>query len=157
MSSEPPSPEPPWTETAATRASNPIDTGVAERPRRRGIDDGPVSGTRTRVVSLRSELELLAAEREFLRNRVVALEADVAELEDEVAALEGSLETEERRRQRVIDRYEELVAEREATNRELRSAAETEGTGNRRVRPLHAITSSVRTVWNRLQRLVPNG
>ncbi|MBB6647932.1 hypothetical protein [Halobellus ruber] len=89
--------------------------------RPRGIDEGhPVSGTRTRVGSLKPEVKPLEAEREILANRVFAREADIAELGGEVTDLEGTVEAEERRHQRVIDRYERLIEKREAAKRELR-------------------------------------
>lgn len=144
------------TQTTATHATdpNPADAS-ASRSRHGETGDGrPVSGTRTRLVALRAEVELLEAEREAFANRVLALEADVAELEDEVVALERTVECEERRRQRVIDRYEGIVAEREETNRQLRAAA-TDEPRLQRVPP--AIRSVVETAYAWLRHLVPNG
>lgn len=148
------------TETTAPRTGpNPIDAATGSRSRRRETDDSdPVSGTRTRLVSLRADVELLEAERAALANRVLALEADVAELEAEVESLEGSVECEAQRRQRVIDTYERVIEAKEAANRELRDESEattredTDGRG-----PLPAIRSSVETVCTRLRRVVPIG
>jgi predicted RNase H-like nuclease (RuvC/YqgF family) len=150
---------PPNTETAAAARTepSPIRAATGERVRPRGVDaDHPVSGTRTRVVSLRTEVKLLEAERETLANHVFALEADVAELEAEVADLEGTVEAEERRRQRVIDRYERLIEKREAANRELRGETGSGG-GLRNRRTLRAIASSMAAAWTRVKQLVPVG
>lgn len=145
------------TQTTATNAreSIPVDASTGRARHGETDDDRPVSGTRTRVVSLKAEVELLEAERETLANQVLALEADVAELEEEVAALERTVECEEKRRRQVIDRYERIVAEREETNRELREAATTDGTCLRVVPP--AIRSAMKTACVRMKHLVPNG
>ncbi len=142
------------------RRLDPIDASTGGRSPRGVADDArSVSGTRTRVVSLRAEVELLEAERETLANQVLALEADVAELEAEVDALERTIECETQRRQRVIDRYEHVIAEKEAAYRDVEeeSGAATGGTDARRIRPVSRIRSSVETVWSRVRHLVPNG
>jgi hypothetical protein len=149
----------PDTETAAVHGPDLVDATPGERPRDRGTDGHPVAGMWARVGSLETEVELLEAERELLRNRVRALEADIAELEDEVAALEGTVETEKQRRQQVIDRYEGIIAERDAASREPGSASKpsTAGTESERVRLFPAILSSMETVYSRMKHLVPNG
>lgn len=109
---------------------------------------------RARIVSLRAEVELLEAERGRLANRVRELEADVAELEAETAGLERSVANERRRRQRVVDRYEGVIAEKEAANRTLRSDPETTGDAGP-TRPLAAVRAAVRAARAGVRRLVP--
>lgn len=138
-------------------APDPVDAATGEQSRRGGIDDSqPVFGTRTRIVSLKAEIELLEAERETLANQVLGLEADIADLEAEVTALEGALEHEKQQRQRVIDKYEHVIAEKEKVNRELSEESEPtpEGDTSRRW-PFTAVAASVETVWTRLKHLVP--
>ena len=98
-------------------------------------------------------MELLEAERGRLANRVRALEADVAELEAETAGLDRSVANERRRRQRVIDRYERVIAEKEAANRTLRGDPEAAGDAGA-TRPLAAIRTAVRAARAGLRRLV---
>lgn len=139
---------------------DPIDASTTQRSPRGGTDDGrPVSGTRTRVVSLSAEVELLKAERETLAHQVLALEADVARLEDEVATLEQTIEHEQQRRQRVIDRYEQILAEKETVDQapSRESEAATNGADVRRTRPLSGCRSSMETVWTRVKHLIPIG
>lgn len=129
-------------------------SGDGNERRRRTDDDRPGAGTRARVVSLRAEAELLEAERGRLANRVRELEADVAELEAETAGLERSVANERRRRQRVVDRYEGVIAEKEAANRALRSDPETTADAGA-TRPLAAVRGAVRAVRAGLRRLLP--
>lgn len=129
-------------------------SGDGNERRRRTDDDRPGAGTRARIVSLRAEVELLEAERGRLANRVRELEADVAELEAETAGLERSVANERRRRQRVVDRYEGVIAEKEAANRTLRSDPETAGDAGP-TRPLAAVQAAVRAARAGVRRLVP--
>jgi chromosome segregation ATPase len=147
------------TETTEPHETAPkaIDAATGARSHRGGTDGNQlVFGTRTRLVSLKAEVELLEAERETLANQVLALEADIADLEEEVSALERAVEHEEQQRQRVIDTYERIIAEKEEMNRELREEAEaTSGENTSRRWPLTAVASSVATVWTRLKHLAP--
>ena len=115
-------------------------SGDGTERRRRTDDDRPRAGTRPRILSLMAEVELLEADRGRLANRVRALEADVAELEPETAGLERSVAN-ERRRQRVVDRYEGVIAEKEAANRTLRGDPESAGDAGA-TRPLAAIRAA---------------
>jgi len=139
---------------------DPIGASTPRRSPRGETDDArPVSGARIRVVSLRAEVELLKAERETLANQVLALDADVARLEDEVTTLERTLEHEQQRRQRVIDRYEQILAERNDVNQAPsgESEAATNGADARRTRPLSGCRSSIETVWTRVKHILSIG
>ena len=91
------------------------------------------------------------------RVRVAALTSKVQDLEAEVDALERAVESEERRRQQVIDSYEAVVAARPETDRapDAESAAPAEtatAAETAEWRPLDAVASGLERLAARLRR-----
>ena len=137
-------------------ASSPGTASTDTNTRHGGIDDRRVSGARARIVPHGAKPKRPEADRERLAHRVRALEANVAKLEAEAAGSERPDEGERKRRQRVIDRYERVIAEKEAANRRLRSDAEAAVDAGA-TRPLAAVRSWVRTACAGVRRLVSSG
>jgi hypothetical protein len=141
-----------------------IETGGPVEGTRRGpmrVETAPAGDgwhryhRRVRAAVLAAEVERLAVERELLDERVDALTAEVAALESEVATLERVVESEEQRRQQVIDSYERVVGEGSGNDRPRGTDANGEtdrGTATERRGPLAAIGSAVERVVAWLRR-----
>lgn len=94
--------------------------GVDSRPRRGGSSHHTsVSRQQVRAIALEVAVDLLAAERAELRQQVETLEATVAELEAETESLERTVEQKEQRHRQVVERYEQVIAEKDEAYREL--------------------------------------
>lgn len=95
--------------------TTPDDTATDVQDEDHSRDGSPVPPSlrdRVEVTTLRAEVELLERERDALRERIGELEDEIADLEAEVAELESTVDSKDRSRQRIIDRYEDVIAER---------------------------------------------
>lgn len=105
---------------------------------------GSTADRAVRVSALRAEADLLRAERGELEAQVDALEAEVASLESEVASLESELAAAHAETDRIRQRYEGIIAEKD---RAYRREADDEPDG-----PLASVRASVDAVVDRLRR-----
>lgn len=88
----------------------------------------PPDGRDIRVAALQAETDLLRAERESLESQVDSLEAEVASLESEVASLERTLSDARAETERVRQRYEYIIEQKErAYQQETASADALDG------------------------------
>lgn len=129
--------------TGAHEQGETYDTGV-ERDAASAAATGTTADRAVRVAALRAEADLLRAERGDLRAQVDTLEAEVASLESEVASLESELAAAHAETERVRQRYEGIIEEKD---RAYRRAANDEPDG-----PLASVRGCVGAVVDRLRR-----
>lgn len=107
----------------------------------------PLSTTRMRVTTLRSDSVHFAYDWYPTGNSPSTRPVDVTHLEQTIELLERELDRKDRQRQSVIDRYEQVLDEK---NRVIRERITSDQSNENRSGPITTISNKIRSLANRL-------